>query len=761
MRDRVQLSRLATWLLLVAALAAAALFALVRLGTPSDGGRVAFYGGAWTSAGIQIEPIDAPAAGLQAGDVVVQVGGTSMDAWLRASADRSVPRPDPASPIPYLVARDPALLRLAELPVTWAIPGFAGTLVEGWSIALFVASSFLVAAYVLAKRPAADGATALVLFTVGAAGSTIPWFLGVTTSDVVRGTPFLLHALITGPLYMVAWPAGIHLALTLPGTAPAVRRRPWIVPAVYLACYAAYGAATLAGAAASPDALTFVGTWPLAQVVVVVPALLTAIGVFAWRYARPMDPVVRGRIRLATLGLIASAVVGLVLFQVPTLLTGHPLLPAAAIGLVALPVPIGFAAAILHDRLFDIDTTINRTLVYGGMTLGVLVAYASAVTALTLLAVHDPGYGGSLLATGIAALVALPLRDRLQRGVNRLMYGSRDEPYRAMQRLGARLEWAADPERAYPAIVETVAEALRLPYVGLEVSDELGRSEIVAEHGTPGATVEALPLVHGAEAVGRLVLGVRSGDRGFRADELALLRDLARQAGAAIHAERLRSALVRSRERLVGAREEERRRLRRDLHDGLGPSLAAIGMRAEASAAVVGSDPAAAREQLDHLADEVRVALADVRRLVDGLRPPALDELGLAGAIGTQASRLDRRGEAAGGTAIEVETSPARLPDLPAAIEVAAYRIAVEAMTNAVRHAGATTCRVRVEAGSELVVEVIDDGRGLPAGTVPGTGLESMRERAEEVGGDVAIEALAEGGTRVLARLPILGTALA
>jgi signal transduction histidine kinase len=724
----------------------------VHLATPSDGGRVSFYGDAWTSEGIRIDPIDAPAAGLQAGDVVQAIGGRSMDAWLRDAGDASTARPESAGPIPYRIARDAATL---EPAVTWAAPGFGATLLDGWSIAVFVASAFVLAAYVFARRPDEPAATAIVVFTAGAAGSTVPWFVGATTSDVVRGTPFLLHALITGPLYMLTWPAGIHLALTLPGTLPAVARRRWLVPAIYAICLAAYGALTLAAAASSPDATTFVGTWPATQVAIVVPAIGASLAIFVWRYLRPMDPVARARIRLATLGLVSSSVLGLVLFMGPTLLFGKPLIPAAAIGLIALPVPVGLAAAILHDRLFDIDAAINRTLVYGGMSLGVLVAYAVAVAGLTLLAGHDPGYGGSLLATGIAALVALPLRDRLQRAVNRLMYGQRDEPWRAMQRLGARLEWAADPERAYPAIVETVADALRLPYVGLEVADELGRAAVVAEHGTRGTAVEVLPLVHGAEPVGRLVLGVRAGDRGFRPDELALLRDLARQAGAAIHAERLRAALVRSRERLVGAREEERRRLRRDLHDGLGPSLAAIGMRADASAAVIDEDPAAARRQLELLGDEVRVVLADVRRLVDGLRPPALDELGLAGAIGTQASRLDRRGEAARGTAIDVECVPSRLPDLPAAIEVAAYRIAVEAMTNAVRHAAASTCRVRVEAGSQLLIEVLDDGRGVPPDATPGTGLESMRERAAEVGGDVAIEPRPEGGTRVLARLPL------
>jgi len=278
-----------------------------------------------------------------------------------------------------------------------------------------------------------------------------------------------------------------------------------------------------------------------------------------------------------------------------------------------------------------------------------------------------------------------------------------------------------------------------------------------AEHGTAPAALEAMPLTHGAQPVGRLLLGVRAGERGFRPTELALLTDLARQAGAAIHAQRLRDDLARSRERLVLAREEERRRFRRDLHDGLGPTLAAVGMRAEAAAAVLDVDPEAGRRQLEALGDEIRVALADVRRLVEGLRPPALDELGLMGAIGQQAARLDSAmaHPEPGVAAIRVESDPVPMPDLPAAVEVAAYRIAVEAMTNAVRHAGARLCSVRLEAAAQLTIEVTDDGRGLPSPLRPGTGLESMRERAEELGGDVSFEPRPGGGTRVVARLPL------
>jgi signal transduction histidine kinase len=263
--------------------------------------------------------------------------------------------------------------------------------------------------------------------------------------------------------------------------------------------------------------------------------------------------------------------------------------------------------------------------------------------------------------------------------------------------------------------------------------------------------------MHGAERVGGLLLGVRAGERGFRSDEMDLLGDLARQAGNAIHALRLRADLVRSHERLLLAREEERRRLRRDLHDGLGPSLAAIGLRAEASAEMLTSDPAAAKRLLGELGADVQTTLADIRRLVDGLRPPALDELGLLGAIEQQAARLEGWTGTGPATIVTVAGTPTPLPEIPAAVEVAAYRIAIEALTNAIRHADARTCAVRLEAGEQLVIEVVDDGHGLPAGVVPGTGLESMEARATELGGSLRIDRRRGGGTRLEARLPLMG----
>ncbi|HEX2755423.1 MAG TPA: GAF domain-containing sensor histidine kinase [Candidatus Limnocylindrales bacterium] len=751
-----RLRRIATWLALAGSLGLGVGFIVVRATAPSDGARVEFYGDGWSAAGIRIAPIDAPAPGLGAGNTVTTVAEQPIEAWLGqalAPWSRSVDRPATVGPISYRLA-DGASTRTVD--VRWADPALGGTLLEGWSVILFSLAVAAIAAFVFARRPDEPAATALMIAACGAAGSSVPWLLGVTVSDVVVGWPFLLHALVTGPLYMLLWPAGLHLALVFPEPASIVRHRRWAIPAMYGGSLAAYGAAMLAARLGSASNLDWVATWPTIQVAIVVPLLTAALAMFVRSYRGALDPAFRTRIRWAMLGGGASAFLGLVGFMLPELILQRPLLPASWIGLTALPLPLGLALGILRDRLFDIDVVVRRTLVYGGLSVGVVACYLVVVSGIGVALGGQSGYGASLFATGVAALVALPLRDVLQRAVSRLLYGERDEPVLAIRRLGQRLELATDPDRAFPAIVDTVADSLRLPYVALEVIDETGRPAPTAERGRPSAEVVTLDLGHGSELVGRLLLGTRAGERGFRPDELRLLEDLGRQAGAAIHALRLRDDLVRSRERLVFAREEERRRLRRDLHDGLGPSLASIGLRAEAATATMATDPAEARRLLDELGVEVQTTLADVRRLVEGLRPPALDELGLVGAIRAQAARLEGGGTRSA-ILITVVASPLPLPDLPAAVEVAAYRIVAEALTNAARHAEAATCRVHLESGEELTIEIVDDGRGVPRGVVHGTGLESMSARAAELGGSIRIERRRGGGTRVVARLPIVG----
>lgn len=215
--------------------------------------------------------------------------------------------------------------------------------------------------------------------------------------------------------------------------------------------------------------------------------------------------------------------------------------------------------------------------------------------------------------------------------------------------------------------------------------------------------------------------------------------------------------ISRSRERIVAAREDERRKLRRDLHDGLAPGLAAAGLKLDVARQSVRSDPETAERLIGEAGHDVRDAIADIRRLSRDLRPPALDALGLVGAIREQATRLGEPsgpGQVGGGPVIIVD-APDDLPALPAAVEVAAYRIAVEGMMNVVRHASAATCRVRVGLiADELQVDVIDDGTGTPDDP-GGVGMRSMRERAAEVGGDLTIERAVPRGTRLGARLPI------
>lgn len=260
-----------------------------------------------------------------------------------------------------------------------------------------------------------------------------------------------------------------------------------------------------------------------------------------------------------------------------------------------------------------------------------------------------------------------------------------------------------------------------------------------------GEQVE-LPLVFAGERIGRLV--ARTGpDRVLTAVERRLLSDLSRQVASAAHAVSLTGDLARSRERLVAAAEEERRRLRRDLHDGLGPVLAGVVLGLQRTRARVVTDPATAQAQLDELTGQVQGAVADVRRLVYGLRPPAVDELGLMGAIEEQARAM-------GG----VEVHGAVDGDLPAAVEVAAYRIALEAMTNALRHSGGRWCRIGVEMNGALQVLVEDDGIGVPEHFRAGIGITSMRERAAELGGTCSVSRREPSGTSVRAVLPVTVT---
>ena len=414
-------------------------------------------------------------------------------------------------------------------------------------------------------------------------------------------------------------------------------------------------------------------------------------------------------------------------------------------------VAVAFAIAILRYRLWDIDLIINRAVVYVALTVSIVALYVLIVGGAGQLLQGRFDLLLSLLATGVAAVLFQPLRLVLQRGVNRLLYGRRDEPYAVISSLGDRLQGTLAPEAVLPTIVQTVADALRLPFTGIELRGDGGPGPSAAA-GTLNGEPERIPLLHQGERVGDLVLGHRLGESAFSAADRRLLRDLAQQAGAAARTVLLVADLRRSREALVTAREEERRRLRRDLHDGLGPALASMAMRSELARETLVEDPARADPLLGDLTRELQEATAEIRRLAHELRPPALDDLGLVEAVRSQLLRFD-----SSRTRMVLE-APDSIPPLPAAVEVAAFRIILEAVHNVVRHAGASSCRVAISidpATQVLGVEVRDDGIGLASAGRPGVGLSSMRERAEELEGTCRIEQPANGGTRIVVEIPL------
>ncbi|MDP9795546.1 signal transduction histidine kinase [Catenuloplanes nepalensis] len=420
--------------------------------------------------------------------------------------------------------------------------------------------------------------------------------------------------------------------------------------------------------------------------------------------------------------------------------------------LIAVAVPIAMAVAILRYRLYGLDRAVNRTTVWLVMTLLVVVTFVAVVTALRMVLVGDAGNtNASLVATGLIAVGFEPVRRRVQQSVDQLLYGDRANPYKVIAALLDLLRHTAEYGDVLPRLTSAVAESLRLPYVAVALSDADG-TRIVAEHGERSDHLETFAMqTHGTE-VGRLLVGRRSPGARFTVRERRLLADVALNAAMAAEATRLIQDLRQSRERLVMAREEERRRLRRDLHDGVGPALTGIAMQVRAARKLSG--PSKVSQILDGLTGDLQICTAEVRSLVTALRPPSLDR-GLGEALRAECRRFDTEG-------LEVTfEADGDLTGLPAAVEVAAYRIVSESLNNVARHARASHCRVSITRSRTLDLEVIDDGVGLASSDNgrAGVGLQSMRERAEELGGECVIASTVPHGAAVRVHLPIAASA--
>ncbi|WP_146108401.1 histidine kinase [Actinokineospora auranticolor] len=718
---------------------------LARALAPGDGAVVnlgARVGGE-EARGIVVVAVDQPGP-LRVGDQVVAIGGVPM-------ADRLASGPPGGAAVAagdhlaYRVLRDGALV---DVDVTARAYPLFDKLAEGWPTLLVVALLVVAAAAVFQFRPGEPAARAGVV-TAGLSAVTAigPSLFPLQVLDLVAGGMFW-RWLAGEVAFALLWASVLHFALAFPARWPVRRYRTWVALA-YLGAPVLYGV-TSVGALVVFDS-------PLAVLEVVgapavPPALLYPVAVLAVAVARySTEPESRRQVLPPAVALGVASVAHLALWAVPTNITGAPLLPERYHPFAFIAVPFALLLVVLRHRLIDVEVALSRSLVYGGLSAAVMITYIAVVAGLALLFPPiDQVWQQAIAAAGVAAVVH-PLRGWLQGRVNERFFGHADDPYHLVSTLAGRLADARTPGSMLPDVVETVAAALRLRYVAIEVETG-GLPEIAASTGRPGGHTTALPLVFRGERIGRLVVVSRSAPR--RRDRVALA-EVARHAGAAVYTTRLTLDLRRSRDRLVRAREEERRRLLHELHDGVGPTLAAIALGLDASLRGV-DQGSPTGVLLGRLRDELQGAITEIRRLAHGLRPPVLDQLGLVPAVreyaGALASRTARGAEP--GVTITLE-APSALPGLPASVDVAAYRIICEALTNVTRHAHARWCAVKLWVDDDLHIEVVDDGVGLPCPASGGVGLASMRERAVELGGDCLVADRDRGGTRVLATLPL------
>ncbi|MVQ36509.1 sensor histidine kinase [Paenibacillus sp. MAH-34] len=436
-------------------------------------------------------------------------------------------------------------------------------------------------------------------------------------------------------------------------------------------------------------------------------------------------------------------------------------------------IPLTLAFATLRHRLWDIDPLVNRTIVYGVLSLAIVIVYSASVLYLSSVFRTDKSYIISLIATSIVAILFAPLKQWLQRIVNRLMKGRHDDPFAVLVELGDSLIKPMAPEKVLDAVARTIQDALRLPHVSISIGMN-GQETMVISVGEKKYDLHAFPLIHSGEELGTLWLSSRSPGEAFSSEDSRLLDVLLRQAvpiakniKMTAGMKLLAKDLQESRERLVLAREEERRQIRRNLHDELAPRLMSLAFNVAAAEQYIRKSPDTAIELLGELRQVIRTTVNDIRTMVHDLRPPTLDEFGLLGSIEARIEEILKTSAQMAATrnhdAIRVKLHVLEeLPILPAAVEVAVYRIVTESLVNVIRHAEATICdvHIRLTAAQELQVEVIDNGKGIPIPIKPtvngGIGLTSIRERAGEIGGHCLFERLEAGGTRVMALLPLL-----
>lgn len=636
-----------------------------------------------------------------------------------------------------VVAAVAALLVLTNSG-SWSVPSAANVPVDAT-----VAAAYPVLGALVVRHGRGSRAVGLVLLAAGSASALTVLCTAIASSATASSTAARAVAQVAGSLWV---PGFLPLVTLLPLVFPGGLRPGRLWRGLAAATIAGLALGTVgvglhpevfAGRVALPKVVT---SDPVSVVLTPVAAVLLLAGAAGGLAALVVrlnraDGLVRRQIGAL---LAAAALLGLDLALQPVL---PPAAGIASQAVAAGLVPVAIGVAVTRHRLYDFDLAVRRALA-GASLAACLAGLYLAAFFLLRAAVGERTAVATGLAAGLTGLVVLPLGTRLVQGVDRLFYGERADRYRVLTGFSARLRERLDIDEVPQALCDAVVGSLRLGSADLVVDG--GRR---ASAGSSLGTAAEFPLRHRGAVVGSLTVTPRAGQRALDEVDVDLVAALADSAAPAVAALRLTDSLQDARGRLVVAREEERRRVRRDLHDGVGAALAGLRLQLDSARDLV-TDPLAAK-LLDAAADGLTDAVRDVRQVTDDLRPPALDDLGLAASLEALAARVRT-------PSLAVEVSCGPLPPLPAAVDVACYRIAAEALTNAARHAAAARIDVAVHAEAGVLhLTVTDDGTGLlTTGSGDGIGLTSMRQRAEEIGGRCTVSGGA-AGTRVAVVLPM------
>ena len=425
------------------------------------------------------------------------------------------------------------------------------------------------------------------------------------------------------------------------------------------------------------------------------------------------------------------------------------------------------AFALFRHRLLDVDLVIRRSLLYGAMTLLIGAAYVGIAAALGTAAGHRLPVGVAILITIAATLGLQPVRRRLERGASRLVFGQRLTGYEFLTRFGETLEDAFDVGALAPRIAAAVREGLGLRWARVSL-DLHGDGTVLERAGAAGigldddaASEVVVPLAQGGERLGTIECGPKEEGRLGAADH-ELLSTIARQAALGMHNGRLATELsarldeirrqadelAASRARIVHAQDQERRRIERNIHDGVQQEIVALIASLRLARNQLGRDPELADATLAELQHEAGQTLQDLRELAQGIHPSVLSDRGILEAVEARVSRMP--------IGVAIEADP-HLRDARFAQEVegAAYFLVSEGLANVLKHSAASRAVVRLSSvGGRLVVEIADDGAGFIPADASGSGLTGLRDRFDAVGGTLRITSRPGEGTRLVGDLP-------